>query len=51
MGQSLVQRSPIERDVSECDGEALTMRLPWPARGFCLMGKERNIYIYIQGYS
>jgi hypothetical protein len=32
---SLVQRSPTEWDVSECDGEAWTMRRPWPTRGSC----------------
>ena len=31
-GRSLVQRSPTERDVPECDREALTVRRPGPAR-------------------
>ena len=29
-GWSLVQRSPADCGVSECDREALTMRRPWP---------------------
>ena len=32
-GWSLVQRSPTECGVSECDSEALIMRRPWPTRG------------------
>jgi hypothetical protein len=32
LGQSLVQRSPTECGVSECDSESLTMRKPWPTR-------------------
>jgi hypothetical protein len=32
MGRSLVQRSPIECDVSECDLETSPMRRPWPTR-------------------
>ena len=38
---SLVQRSPIECGVSECDREASTTRSSWPARGYCTM--ENNI--------
>jgi hypothetical protein len=30
---SLVQRSPTECGVSECDREASIMRRPWPTRG------------------
>jgi hypothetical protein len=37
-GLSLVQRSPTECGVSECDREALTMRRPWPTGGCCAMG-------------
>jgi hypothetical protein len=29
-GRSLVQRSPTECGVSECDREASIMRRPWP---------------------
>jgi len=32
-GQSLVQRSPTDWDVSECDRESWTMWRTWPARG------------------
>jgi hypothetical protein len=32
-GRSLVQRSPIECGVSECDREGSTMRRPRPSRG------------------
>jgi len=32
-GRSLVQRSPTERGVSECDLETSTMRRPWPTGG------------------
>ena len=31
-GRSPVQRSPTECDVSECGGEASTLRRPWPTR-------------------
>ena len=34
---SLVQRSPTECDVCECDREASIMRTPWPTRGRCAM--------------
>jgi hypothetical protein len=37
-GWSLVQRSPTECGVSECDREASTMRRPWPIRACCAMG-------------
>jgi len=32
---SLVQRSDTESGVYECDGEASTIRRPWPTRGYC----------------
>jgi hypothetical protein len=32
-GRSLVQRSPTECGVSECDTEASIARSPWPSRG------------------
>ena len=46
---SLVQRSPTERGVSECDREASIMRRHWPTRGCCAMEKrsivnDGNIY-------
>ena len=39
-GWSLVQRSPIECGVSECDSEASMMRRSWPNRGCCAMGRK-----------
>jgi hypothetical protein len=42
-GWSLVQRSPNECGVSECDREALTMRRPWPTKGCCGMRKIIHI--------
>jgi len=58
---SLVQTSPTEDDVSECDSEASTMRKPWPIRGSCATGMKKtflwinfrygfNLYIYIYIY-
>jgi hypothetical protein len=38
LGWSLVQRSPTECGVSECDCEALIMRRPWPTGGPCASG-------------
>ena len=32
-GWSLVQRSPTDCGVSECDGETSIMRRPWPTGG------------------
>jgi hypothetical protein len=44
-GWSLVQRSPTECGVSECDREASIMRGPWPARGCCAVaGGGGDIY-------
>jgi hypothetical protein len=43
-GWSLVQRSPTECGVSECDRKASIIRRPWPTRGCCAMGK--NMYIF-----
>ena len=42
---SLLQRSPTECDVSECDREASIMRRPCPTRGCCAM--EKNVVIEI----
>ena len=33
-GWSLVERSPTECGVSECDREASIMKSPWPTGGF-----------------
>jgi hypothetical protein len=38
-GRSLVQRSPIECSVSECDREASIIRKPCPTRGCCAARK------------
>jgi hypothetical protein len=40
-GWLLVQRSPIECGVSECDVEASVMRWPWSARACCSMGRNK----------
>jgi hypothetical protein len=40
-GRSLVQRSPNECGVSECDSEASIMRSPWPTRGCCAIEKRK----------
>jgi len=39
-GRSLVQRSPTECGVSECDRESSVMRRPWSTRGCCFTVKE-----------
>jgi len=39
MDRSLVQRSPTECGVSECDRETSIMRRPWPTTGSCIMGE------------
>jgi hypothetical protein len=41
---SLVQRSPTDCGVSECDREASVMRGPWPTRGCCAIGKKNNYF-------
>jgi hypothetical protein len=41
-GWSLVQRSPTECGVSECDREASTVRRPWSTRGCCAVRKKLN---------
>jgi hypothetical protein len=42
---SLIQRSPTECGVSECDGEASIMKRPWPTRGCQAIGKT-NVALY-----
>jgi hypothetical protein len=37
-GWSLVQRSPTECGISQCDREASIMRRPWPTTGCCATG-------------
>jgi len=39
-GWSLVERSPTECGVSECDRKASIMRRPWSSMGCCAMGKN-----------
>jgi hypothetical protein len=39
-GRSLLQRSPTQCGVSECDREASIMRGPWPTRNCCSMKKK-----------
>jgi hypothetical protein len=41
-GWSLVQRSPSECGVSECDRAASIMRMPWLTRSCCIMGRGRG---------
>ena len=41
-GWSLIQRSPTECGVSECDSEASIMRRPWPTRGLMCNRKKEN---------
>jgi hypothetical protein len=40
---SLVERSPTEFGVSECDYEFSTVRRPWPTAGCCGMIKSKRI--------
>jgi hypothetical protein len=42
-GWSLVQRSPTECGVSECNHEASIMRRPWPTGGCCAMDKKNRV--------
>jgi hypothetical protein len=46
-GCSLVQRSPTECGVSECDREASIMRRPSSPRGCRAMGEKLFIFILI----
>jgi hypothetical protein len=39
-GWSLVQRSPTEYGVSECDRQVSITRRTWPSRGCCAIGKK-----------
>ena len=43
-GLSLVQRSPTDCDVSECDSEASILSRPWPT-GFFGPSNERKTYV------
>jgi hypothetical protein len=48
-GRSLVQRSPTECGVPECDREALIMRRPWPTAG--CRGHEKKVLKLEQCYA
>jgi hypothetical protein len=39
VGRSLIQRSPIECGVSECDRETSICRRLWVIKGFYMKGK------------
>jgi len=39
-GRSLVQRSPTNCGVSECDPEVPTARWTWPVRGSCAVDRR-----------
>jgi len=43
LGWSLVQRSPNECGVSECDCESSIIRRPWPTGGCCAMVLKRSL--------
>jgi hypothetical protein len=45
-GWSLVQRSPTECGVSECDREASIMMRPWATGGCCDRGKKK-IWLFV----
>jgi hypothetical protein len=47
-GWSLVQRSPTECGVSECDREA-SMRRPRPPRGCRAIGKKKRVLTQVSG--
>jgi len=47
-GWSLVQRSPTECSVSECDREASIMRRPWSIRSCSAM--DKNVFIFYKIY-
>jgi hypothetical protein len=50
-GRSLVQRSPTECSVSECDREASTVRRRWPTRDCRAMKKEWiSTYTWVMGF-
>ena len=38
--RSLVQRSPVECVVSECDSDASKIGTPWPTGAPCAVGKK-----------
>jgi len=48
---SLVQRSPTDCGVPECDREASTMRRPWYTRGCCAVGKKYIFWVCVYSLS
>ena len=48
-GRLLVQRSPTECGLCECDGKASIMRATWPTRPFHHGIYILGVYIYICG--
>jgi hypothetical protein len=46
-GRSLIQGSPAECGVSDCDREASIMRRPRPTRGCCAIGKKIGTFSLI----
>ena len=51
-GWSLVQRSPTEYGVSECDRESSIMKRPWPTRGWSTMVKKNErVRVHLVGFN
>jgi hypothetical protein len=48
-GSSLVQGSPTDCGVSECDREASIIRRPWPTRG-CRAIKKKGVQTSVRGF-
>ena len=48
--RSLVQRSPTDCGVSECNREASIMRRPWPTGGCCAMVKTGTSIVDLPVY-
>jgi hypothetical protein len=44
-GWSLVQRGPTDCGVSECDGEASILRMPWPTTCCCAIVKKGYLFL------
>ena len=49
-GRSLVQRSPTECGVSECDREPSIMKRPWTTPGGCSMEEKKIKLNFSQNY-
>jgi len=48
--RSLVQRSPTDSGVSECDREVSIMQRLQPTRGCCAVGETFYVYAYVRTY-